>query len=190
MIRGGGFDPRDPRYACCGGRMDTRRGAYFVAIVHIACSILAIIALIIAFITLGERNYGIQLLVSIGALAIGIVICLGLIALCIVMLMGLRGGAPVLILPHLITQAFILVGLLFAFIVAIVSVIGLAGAVFGPDRYSTSLVYVNDETLRLSEALTASIMVLTFIGFFVEVWFLMIVLGAYRFFVDELKFRG
>lgn len=129
-------------------------------------------------------------MVSIGSLAIGIVICLGVIALSICLFLGLRAGAPVLILPFLIAQGFMLIGLLFIFIVSIVTLIGLAGAVFGPDRYSTSLVYVNDETLRLSEALVASTLVLSFIGFFVECWFFAVILGAYRFFVDELKYRG
>jgi len=170
--------------------MSSRRGGYYVAIVHIIAAIVGIISLVIAFATLWERNYGIQLLVSIGSLAIGIVICLGVIAISFVLFLGLRGGAPVLILPFLIAQAFMLIGLLFAFIVAIVTLIGLSGAVFGPDRYSTSLVYVNDQTLHQSEALTAGVLVLSFIGFFVEVWFFTVILGAYRFFVDEIKYRG
>jgi len=189
-IRGGGFDPQDSRYACCCGRMDARRGAFFVGVVHIISALIAILSLIIAFVTLWERNYGIQLLVSVGSISIGICICLGLMGLVVAMFLGLRAGAPVLILPHFITQFFILVGLIFSFIVSIVTLIGLSGAVFGPDRYSTSLVYVNDHTLRLSEALTSCTLVLSFIGFIVECWFVAIVGAAYRYFVDELKYRG
>jgi len=192
MGRGGGngFDPHDSRYACCCGRMSARKGAYFVGIVHIIAAILGIISLIIAFVTLWERNYGIQLLVSVGSLSIGIIVCLGVIALAICMWLGLRSGSPVLILLFLIAQCFMLIGLLFVFIVSIVTLIGLANAVFGPDRYSTSLTFVNDLTLQLSEALTASTLVLTFIGFFVEIWFLMVVAAAYKYFVDEIKYRG
>jgi len=193
MIRGGGgggFDPQDSRYACCCGRMDSRRGAYFVGILHIVCSIVAIISIIIAYCTLWERNYGIQLLVSVGSISIGICICFGLIALCICMYLGLRAGAPILILPFFIAQFFILIGLLFTFIVSIVTLIGLAGAVFGPDRYSTSITFVNDHTLTLSEVLVSCTLIGSFVGFFVECWCIAIVGAAYRYFVDEIKYRG
>lgn len=39
-IRGGGFDPQDSRYACCCGRMDARRGAFFVGVVHIISALI------------------------------------------------------------------------------------------------------------------------------------------------------
>lgn len=161
-----------------------------VGIIHFLCSIIAIISLIVAYLTLWERNYGLQLLASVGSLSVGIIVCLGLMALVVCMILGLRGGVPVLILPHLLAQFFILLGLLFVFIVSVIALVGVVTAVFGPDRYSTSFVYINDELLNLTEALTASTLVLSVIGFFVECWFISIVGAAYRYFSEEAKYRG
>lgn len=167
--------------------LSIQSGAQLVGVVHVFCSVIAIASMIASYLTLWERNYGLQLLASVGSLSVGIVLCIGLIALVVCMMLGLRAGAPVLILPHLIAQFFILIGLLFIFIVSIVTLIGVESAVFGPDRYSTSIVYINDELLRLAEALSASCLVLSVLGFFAECWFISIVGAAYKYYVEETK---
>jgi len=185
------IDRYDQRYECCGGRMHSVQGCRIIGLVEIAATILAIVLLFVFFFVFYSDTYAYQLVVGSGALAIGLICCLCAFGAIFTMFVALRHENPVMLAPHIAAQVIALIGMGFASIVAIVTIIGWTENEFGSEVYLRPSLEgrVQDQyaAQKTGFAVGIVILILSVIGFVLECWFLAVVISTFRYFKDKAR---
>lgn len=186
------FDTDDERYMCCCGFMHCQRGAQIIGAVELVSLVLAFSILIGFFVTYNVTSYGYELLVSAGALAIGIILILVSFFVIGCMFVAIQSENHVLLVPHLAAQIFGLIGMLFTFIVSLVILIGFRGMSFGSFVNNGGMAYQETDLKaqidpNAGKVIGAVVLVLSSLGFLLQCWFLAVIFSLYRYYRDKNK---
>lgn len=182
------FDPDDERYMCCCNSMHVRIGARVIGAVELTGTVLAFALLIGFYAAYRVTAYGYELLVSPGALAVGIILVLGSLAVIACMFLAIQAENHTMLMPHLIAQLFSLIGMLFAFIVGVVILIGYNQAQFGAFIYNLAGMRTEKaetEDPQAGKIVGAVVLVLCVIGFILQVWFMSVIYGLYQYYRNK-----
>lgn len=182
-----GYD--QDKFSCCCGSMHVVTGCNAIAIAELLATILAVILLIVFYCVFHSDTYAYQLMVSVGSLAIGLCCCIGAFLAIGCLVVATRAENPVMLIPHMVAQIFALIGMGFAIIAAIITLIGWSGNQFGPDVYLRPSLEGRTQDQYAAQTTGSTVggivLALSVIGFFCECWFLSVIFSAYRFFQDR-----
>uniref|UniRef100_A0A915HP01 MARVEL domain-containing protein n=1 Tax=Romanomermis culicivorax TaxID=13658 RepID=A0A915HP01_ROMCU len=177
-IRSGvsGINEDDPRYKCCCGVMHVRTGAMVLAIVELVFAVLGVLGAVSG----GGGHYksGTQG----GSFFNGAVTIL----VCSLMLYGLRKTSNFIcrryfLVPHMVFQVLAIIA---CFIFAVIFIIGAIGAGATKTNSQYGQYRSNDDAGLGSAILGISAVIFALIGV-LEIWFFLVVLGAFRYLRDK-----
>lgn len=193
MPKRGGVAPDDDfNYQCCCGGMNVLAGCKIIAVVELVATVIAAVLLIVFYCVFHSDTYAYQLMVSVGSMSIGLCCCIGALVAIASLMVALRAENPSMMIPHLVAQVFALIGMGFAIIAAIITLVGWSGSTFGPDVYLKPSLEgrTQDQYAAQTTGPTVAgiVLALSLVGFVLDSWFLSVVFSAFRYLKSHSDF--